>query len=200
MISGSAIKHFLQIVLFFCFSVLAAQADELGNLMQDMAAVKHRVVQYKEEKLIDLLEAPISSEGTLEYIAPDKLVRNVHKPFRVRYIIGNKQITIEKVNKSQTRDLDEVPMVRTFIESFRAVLAGDLIILQKHYVVEFNGDRKRWEIILRPKNKKLSGYVNKIHLSGAGDMLLLYIVEDSNGDLTRMQLFPVDASEAEMGD
>ena len=197
MIFGSVIRYFLLIFSFACMPVSSAQADELESLMQQMTTVKHRLVQYKEEKHMDLLEIPLSSEGTLEYTAPDKLVRSVFKPSPVSYIIDNKQVSIVKGDKSRTRELDELPMVRIFVESFRAVLAGDLSSLQQHYVTEFSGSREKWEIVLRPKDKKLATFVDKLRLSGVGDMIQLYIIEDSNGDLTRMRLFPDLAEDGE---
>jgi len=188
----------LLIISFFLLPVQVAHADELELLMQDMTAVKHRTVQYKEEKQMELLDAPLYSEGTLEYLAPDKLIRTVLKPSRVRYTIDSKQVIIEKADKSRTRNLDQLPLVKTFVESFRAILAGDLISLQKYYEIDFSGNRDQWEISLQPKDKKLAAYVDRLKVSGAGDKIMLYIVEDSNGDLTRMQLFSEQASEGEV--
>ncbi|MEA1890329.1 MAG: LolA-related protein [Pseudomonadota bacterium] len=200
MTSGSAIKHLLLVVMFASLPVQSAWSNELELLMQDMTAVKHRTVQYKEEKQMELLDAPLFSEGTLEYLAPDKLIRTVIKPSRVRYIIDRKQVTIEKADKSRTRNLDQLPLVKTFVGSFRAILAGDLISLQKYYEIDFSGNRDQWEISLQPKNKKLAAYVSRLKVSGAGDKIMLYIVEDSNGDLTRMQLFSEQASEGEVAE
>ena len=193
----------LQLCLLFSLVFLPVQSawsDELELLMQDMTAVKHRTVQYKEEKQMELLGAPLFSEGTLEYLAPDKLVRTVIKPSRVRYIIDRKQVTIEKAGKSRTRNLDQLPLVKSFVESFRAILAGDLISLQKYYEIAFSGNRNQWEISLQPKDKKLAAYVDRLRVSGAGDKIMLYIVEDSNGDLTRMQLFSEQAGEGEVAE
>jgi hypothetical protein len=196
MTSGSAIKYLLLVVMFASLPVQSAWSDELEHLMQDMAAIKHRIVQYKEEKQMELLDAPLYSEGTLEYLAPDKLVRTVLKPSRVRYTIDSKQVIIEKANKRRIQNLDQLPLVKTFVESFRAILAGDLISLQKYYEIVFSGNRDQWEISLQPRDKKLAAYVNRLMVSGEGDKILLYVVEDSNGDLTRMQLFSEEAGEA----
>jgi hypothetical protein len=193
----------LQLCLLFSLVFLPVQSawsDELEHLMQDMAAIKHRIVQYKEEKQMELLDAPLYSEGTLEYLAPDKLVRTVLKPSRVRYTIDSKQVIIEKANKRRIQNLDQLPLVKTFVESFRAILAGDLISLQKYYEIVFSGNRDQWEISLQPKDKKLAAYVDRLRVSGAGDKILLYVVEDNNGDLTRMQLFSEHAGEAEVAE
>ena len=190
----------LLIISFFLLPVQVAHADELERLMQDMALVKHRTVQYKEEKQMELLDAPLYSEGTLEYLAPDKLVRTVIKPSQIRYIIDRKQVTIEKADKSRTRNLDQLPLVKSFVESFRAILAGDLISLQKYFEIAFSGNRDQWAISLQPKDKKLAAYVDRLRVSGAGDKIMLYVVEDSNGDLTRMQLFSKHADEAEVAE
>jgi hypothetical protein len=188
----------LLIISFVFLPANIAHADELEQLMQEMAAVKHRIVQYKEEKQMDLLDAPLYSEGTLEYQAPDKLVRTVLKPSRVRYTIDSKQVIIEKADKRRTRNLDQLPLVRIFVESFRAVLAGDLSSLKKYYEIGFSGNQHLWEISLQPKDKKLAAYVDRLKVSGAGDVIQEYLVEDSNGDLTRMQLFSEQAGEAEI--
>ena len=57
----------------------------------------------------------------------------------------------------------------------------------------FSGDPPAWKLILQPKDKKLAVYVKKLELSGTGDDIQLYVVEDSNGDLTRMQFYPFDS-------
>jgi outer membrane lipoprotein-sorting protein len=187
------------LILSFVFLPLqVAWSDELEHLMQDMAAVKHSIVQYKEEKQMELLDAPLFSEGTLEYQAPDKLVRTVLKPSRVRYTIDSKQVTIEKADKLRTRNLGQLPLVKIFTESFRSILAGDLTSLQKYYEIDFSGNRSQWKISLQPKDKKLAGYVNRLKLSGEDNKILLYVVEDSNGDLTRMQLFSEQAGDAKV--
>ena len=190
----------LLIISFFLLPVQVAHADELELLMQDMAAIKHRIVQYKEEKQMELLDAPLYSEGTLEYFAPDKLVRTVLKPSRVRYTIDSKQVIIEKADKRRTQSLEQLPLLKTFVESFRAILAGDLSSLQKYYEIDFSGNRDQWVINLQPKDKKLAAYVDRLKVSGAGDKIMLYIVEDSNGDLTRMQLFSEQVGEGEVAE
>ena len=73
---------------------------------------------------MELLHAPLYSEGTLEYRAPDTLVRTVLKPSRVRYTIDSKLVIIEKADKRRTQNLDQLPLVKTFVASFRAILAG----------------------------------------------------------------------------
>lgn len=198
MISGSVIRSVLLIVFIYAGSpVQIAIADELENLMQAMAAVKHRVVRYQEEKQMELLEVPLSSTGTLEYIAPDKLVRSIHSPSQVRYIIDNKTVTIEKGKNSRSRNLDDLPLVRAFVESFRAIMAGDLMSLQAHYEIGFSGDLNQWKITLQPKDKNLAFYIAQLQLSGVGDSIRLYIVEDSNGDSTRMMLYPGESQVVE---
>lgn len=193
MISGSVIRSFVLVLIFACFVVPTARAAEVEKLMAAMAAVKHRVVSYKEEKQMEMLEESLHSEGRLEYIAPDKLIRSVMKPVEMRYIINSRQLIIDKGGKLQVRSLENLPLVRVFVESFRSVLAGDLDTLNKYYSITFSGDPPAWKLILQPKDKKLAVYVKKLELSGTGDDIQLYVVEDSNGDLTRMQLYPFDS-------
>ena len=200
MTSGSAIKTLLLLVMLASLPGQDAHADELEQLMQEMTTVKHRIVRYKEEKQMDLLDVPLYSEGTLEYRAPDKLVRTVLKPSRLRYTIDSKQVIIEKADKRRTRNLDQLPLVRNFVESFRAILAGDLSSLEKYYEIEFSGNQNQWQISLQPKDKKLAAYVDRLKVSGAGDVIQEYLIEDSNGDLTRMQLFSESAGEGEVAE
>jgi len=197
MISGSAIKYFLLTVMFVCLPAQSALTNELVSLMQTMAAVRHRIVQFEEMKQMEMLDSPLQSEGTLEYLAPDKLIRTVIKPSRVRYTIDSKQVIIEKAGRSSTRNLDQLPLLRVFVESFRAILAGDLSSLKKYYEIAFSGNRDQWKISLRPKDKKLAAYVSRFQFSGTGDMILQYIIEDSNGDLTQMRLFSGEAGVTE---
>lgn len=190
MISGSVIRSFVLVLVFACFVVPTARAAEIEKLMASMAVVKHRIVSYKEEKQMEMLEESLHSDGRLEYIAPDKLIRSVMKPVEIRYVIDSRQLTIEKGGKLQVRSLENLPLVRVFVESLRSVLAGDLDTLNKHYSIAFSGYPLAWKLILQPKDKKLAAYIKKLELSGTGDDIQLYIVEDNNGDLTRMQLYP----------
>ncbi len=192
MTSGKGIKSCLFSLLLFIYIpgyALAGEFENLEGLMKGMASVRQSMVQYREEKQMALLDEPLLSEGTLEYQAPDILIRTVDKP-AARYVIDTDRVIIEKSGKTQIRNINQLPLLKGFFESFRAILAGDQDSLQNFYNVTFSNTGEQWRIHLLPKDKKLARYVKSIDVSGRGNSILLYRVEDSNGDLTSMQLFP----------
>ena len=61
------------IFLFICLPVQTARADELESLMQAMAAVKHRIVRYSEDKQMDGLESLLEESKSLPLLNRDDM-------------------------------------------------------------------------------------------------------------------------------
>ena len=163
-------------------------ADALQEVMHALSKVERSEVNYHEEKHIDLLDFPLEQTGHLIYIAPDQFSRSLDSPGGERFLVHGDQVTLEKKNRKKTRDLNSLPMVKAFIASFGATLAGDLPRLQQYYKVSFSGGKSNWQLRLQPKDSKLSSYVTEIILSGNFDKISSVETYKTNGDWERMIL------------
>lgn len=171
-----------------CLMSVAAAADALQEVMKALARVEHSEVSFREEKHMAMLDLALIQSGRLSYTAPDRLVRSLDEPVGGRFIVQGDQITLEHNNRKKTHAVNDLPMVRAFVASFGATLAGDLAELQKYYAVSFSGAESSWKLQLLPKGKELASYVDEIRLWGAFGKIAGMEVYEANGDWSRMIL------------
>lgn len=161
-------------------------ADALQEVMQALSKVERSDARYQEEKHLAMLDIPLKQTGNLNYIAPDQLIRSVDGPNGIRFVVSGDQVTLEKKDGKEVYDLNNLPMVKAFIASFGATLAGDLPRLQQYYEVSFSGRKNRWKLKLQPRDTKLTSYVTKILLWGEDDKISGMEIYETNNDWSRM--------------
>ncbi len=179
---GSMLIGFLML-----FSPLLA-ADALRDLMQALAMVEHSEVGYQEEKHLAILDLPLLQSGRLNYVAPDQFVRTLDGPAGERFLVHGDQVSLEKKRGRETYDLNSLPMVKAFVASFGATLAGDLPRLKRYYEVRFSGEQSRWQLDLHPRDSQLASYIEQIKLWGHRDKIIGVEIHETNGDWSRMIL------------
>ncbi len=158
----------------------------LQDVMQLLAKVQSSEVRYQEEKHLALLDIPLQQSGTLSYIAPDQLIRSLDGG--ERFIIRGDQIVLQKRSGTQSHQLDSLPMIKAFVASFGAVLAGDLKTLEQYYKVAFSGDTNNWQLHLRPRDSKLAAHVTDIQLWGNLERIRIMEIHETNDDWSRLTL------------
>lgn len=180
----TAIAGMLLCWLLLFNSVLAD--DALQDVMRLLAKVQSSEVRYQEEKHLALLDIPLQQSGTLSYIAPDQLIRSLDGGDR--FTIHGNQIILEKKSGTETHQLDSLPMIKAFVASFGAVLAGDLETLERYYKISFSGEENNWQLHLLPRDGKLAAYVTDIRLRGSQNRINIMEINETNDDWSRMTL------------
>ena len=171
----------------------ALAADfELTALMDMLALVPAAKDSFTETKHSAVLSTPLVLKGTLVYVRPDRLEKNVLAPFEERTVIAGNSVTIENRTLRQTRtfSLASSSPVSAFVESMRATLAGDRAALERHYNIQLEGLPEAWILNLIPREQKLASLVKRIQIAGVREHLKRIEVEEATGDRSVMLISP----------
>lgn len=172
-----------------------APAITLDALLRRFRALPGLSCRFREEKRMALLAAPLVSQGTLEYAAPGRMVRRTITPAPSVALIEASRLRFRDEGGEQTLDLDAMPVVRQFLESFMALVAGDRAALERHYTPEFRAESPtRWGLTLRPRSPALARVFRDISLSGDGVTLSTLRVREASGDESVTTFTDVDVT------
>lgn len=168
----------------------------LDALLQRFAAAPGLSARFREEKRVQLLAAPLVSEGTLHYAPPSRLVRHTTSPTPATVLIDGAQLRFGDAHGQQSLDMNATPVVRQFVDSFLAVVAGDRAALERSYELDFRvPDATRpeaWELTLRPRAAAVQRVFRDILLRGRGVALESMRLREASGDETATTFTDVD--------
>jgi len=171
---------------------LAAEASfGVEQLMGSLARQAESAVRFAETRRSDVLREPLVSTGELRYRRPAHLERRVATPVVERYVIDGDRVTVERGADARTLRLDAIPVLRVFIESIRATLAGDLEALRRHYAVTLSGTREDWVLVLLPADPEVAELVTSVRIAGAGDRIRGMEVLERSGDRIETRFTPL---------
>ena len=146
----------------------ASSSDvELAALMQKLSEVRVSDGKFTERKFFSILDEPLILKGRVRYRAPDYVRKEYDDPDSESYEVRGDNLTIEYPD-GRRRDLsiDEHPVLRAFVESYRGTLAGDLEILNRYFELELGGHTDAWQLRLTPRNRELAEYLRAVVLRG----------------------------------
>ena len=191
--SGSVISILLACVLG-SLAFLPARADpstriELTELMRMLSEVKEAGGRFTERKYLSILSEPLVLKGSVRYRAPDYLRKEYQDPQSESYEVKGENLTIEFPD-GRRRDLsiDDYPVLRAFVESYRATLAGDLETLERYFSLELSGDLDAWELRLTPRLAQLADYLNAVIMRGHKSTVYSVETLEASGDRSVMVL------------
>jgi hypothetical protein len=168
---------------------LHAADFKLELLMQGLAAEKHPPRHFTESRHSELLFAPVTLQGTLAFV-DDQLIKHITQPFDERFIVSGETLRIERDGSEATPPLSlaEHPPLFNFVTIFRASLQGDLKTLQQHYQTSFSGNAQAWQLQLQPREARLSVYLKGVEITGSGNTIMRFTIEEQNGDSSTLEL------------
>ncbi len=165
------------------------------TLFNALATVTSRQSAFIEEKKLDFLDHTLVQKGTLYFTAPDQLIKRITGPREEIYTIKGPNLWIKITGKpEQHLRTDDHPILHAFIESQRAVLAGDLNALEQYYKLELEGVKKKWTLRLLPRDSKLSSRLKLISMQGSGTGLTEMQIIEVGGDITVLTFLPEKAA------
>jgi hypothetical protein len=176
----------------------AARSD-LESLLAQFASLPGLTARFREERRIALLREPLLSHGVLYFAPPDRLLRHVQEPVESSLLLRGHTLTLGSARGTRTIDLGANPLVRSFVDSLRCLLAGDIEALRATYRVRFEvaeaagGEmQRRWEVRLEPLLAAVQQAIAWIRISGRGRVLLELEVREASGDVTLTRFSAVD--------
>jgi len=167
-----------------------AQGWNLDALMSEMAAVPASRTRFVETRHLAMLTQPLELKGSLSYERPDRLVKHVETPFDETLTVKGEVLSLVNKTKGEQRSLSlrEQPALGALVESVRATLAGDRAQLERHYRVQFSGQREAWRLHLVPRATQVRAHVESITVSGAAARAQRIEVLESTGDRSVMTI------------
>jgi outer membrane lipoprotein-sorting protein len=176
-------------------SVGAQAPATLDELLRRFHEVEGLECRFREEKRIALLSAPIVTEGTLHYARPGRLVRRLSGPSVQVVLVDGSRLRMRDGDRVETIDLASQPVVRSFVDTFGQLLAGDRAGLERSYRIEYAIDEgTRWTLTLRPRASPLDRFVREIRFEGEGLSLRTMVMVEVNGDVTTTTFRDVDGA------
>lgn len=170
--------------------VSAAYADDFGiaRLMQLFSQAPESEVAYTESKYSSLLAEPVVSFGTLAYRRPDTVEMNMTAPRKESFRIAGEELIMVRSGAEKRFPLSSQPLLSAFAASLRGVLAGDAALLRKHYRLALEGEEQAWRLELVPLDEEITGYVERILVSGHTGRIGQIEVRQSSGDRSVLQV------------
>lgn len=173
----------------FCLSLPLRAADwGLPQLMSGFAVVEESRARFQEEKHLAMLTEPLQLSGTLHYVRPDQIEKQITQPYAESLRITQGRLEWTAQGRTRTLSLRSQPQIWALVESLRATLAGDLPALQRHYAVKLDGSRTKWKITLVPRFDDLSQFIQEIRLQGRDNLLRQVEIIEANGSRSLMRI------------
>lgn len=175
----------------FCAAVPgagAAEDDAFDQLMARLGQRSHGHVTFTERHITSVLDRPVEASGELLYDAPDRLEKRTLKPRPERLVLEHGMLTIERGHREHQVALADYPQVAPYIDSIRAVLAGDRLALEHAFRIEFSNSGSEWDLVLLPLNAQVATEFASIRIAGTGDIIRTVTTQLANGDRSIMTL------------
>jgi len=168
----------------------ATDSRGLESLLQQFAARRASHVAFTEVHQLAILDHPLQSSGELLYQAPDRLEKRVLKPKPEVLLFEHGVLTAQRGSHRRVLALEDYPQVAPFVESLRAVLAGDQAALERYFTPRFSGSLASWTLELEPTGPTVARSVRYIRLAGEGDAIHTVEIRQSDGDASLLTLGP----------
>jgi hypothetical protein len=172
------------------FSPAASNDElELAELMKVLSEVETSGGQFFERKYLSILSEPLTLKGNVLYRAPDYVEKEYDDPNGERYEVSGDRLTIELPDgRRRELTIDEHPVLRAFVESYRGTLAGDLETLKQYFDLELSGTIDEWRLLLVPKVAELTEYLTSVVMLGRGGAVYEVHTREAGGDYSVMTL------------
>jgi hypothetical protein len=160
----------------------AAPAFDLERLMQLLSESSSSEVPYVEEKFSALLSRPVVSSGTLVYVRPDVVEKNMAVPRKETFRIAGQELTITRGGRQRRIALSSEPLLAAFAAGLRGVLSGDSKQLGAYFRLALDGTESDWKLAMTPIDEEIARYVKGITVSGHDARVRQIEIDESSGD------------------
>jgi hypothetical protein len=182
-----------QLAMLVALTVAAAAAHALTvpELQRLLQSAPKAPVQFTESRESPWLSAPVTSSGTMRS-TPGALEKRVESPRKETWRLLPDRIEWQDAAGNPPRQIafSQSPALAALADVMRNVVAGDLVALQRDFVIDVNGDERVWRAELRPRRAEISRYLSQVELQGTGRNLQVIIVAERQGERTTTRLQP----------
>lgn len=158
--------------------------EGLDGLLVRLSKVRATRAQFHEEKHIALLGAPLISEGTVYFAAPDILLRDQRAPVRAAMLLEGDTVHFLDESGRRSINLARWEAAQGLVSGYIKVLQGDASGLRRHYHTKFSCDGDDWTLELLPRSSALKKLLRSMRLQGSRTRLTHSEMLDAYGDRT----------------
>ncbi len=164
--------------------------DQLGVLLS-MEPSRH--ASFEELHFSNLLSEPLRAQGTLTFVAPNKLEKRITAPYEEIYIAEGNTVVYENKTKRihRTVALADYPLLEALVQTLRATFGGDFTALAKLYRLNLKGHRDQWELTLEPNQDPLRGAIAAVRIQGKEKRIARLEIHERTGDYSQMRIVEV---------
>ncbi len=177
----------LLFLLLFTLPLFAA-----GSLTLDQVLVSSdhpKVLRFKEEKRLQILEHTLTTTGRLRFIPPDTLIREEDGEQQMSYRIQGDFVTMQQGDRLLRQiDLGATPELAAFATGLRALLLGDSGALQQQFELQLSGRRDAWLLQLTPRSERLAQILEQLVIRGDADGICSVETRERGGNSSLMEL------------
>lgn len=182
-------------VLLLCLTLaLPAAAAETALTVEALSRIVTSVpdhqATFREERRQLLLREPVLLSGTLRFRAPDRLEKQTLVPHREALVVDGDWVTVAlpEQNVNIRLKISDDPVLYALLFSLRALLNGDVAVLEDRFFVEGWGDADAWTIRLRPRAGALADRVQTVRIAGSAGWIGKIEIWETTGDYMRMTI------------
>ncbi|MCA9582658.1 MAG: hypothetical protein KC416_12745, partial [Myxococcales bacterium] len=87
------------------------------------------------------------------------------------------------------------PLLRSFIDGYLGLMAGDLGALSKGYALAFEGKVDgAWTLTMKPKDPRLASLIESIAMTGTGTKVSRMVLRETSGDVSTTEFSEVNVA------
>jgi hypothetical protein len=162
-----------------------ASGLDLDALMRRFAGSRGVEADFREEKSLPLLVAPIVSEGRIWFAPPDRMLRVTRAPEPGSLLVVGDRLRIEDGLGVEEIDLAGQPVARRFVDQLLLLFRGDRAGLEREYALAFEAKEEAWSLRLVSRSRRVRRLVREVTLRGRAGHLDEMVVAGAEGEVTR---------------
>lgn len=179
---------FILTVALACAANAHASDIDMPSLMRLFAASKSIKAEFVERKFLRVLDTPIESRGDLLFQAPNRLEKRTQQPRAENLVIEGNKVSIERGSFKRSMSLDEFADMASLVQSLTATFRGDQVGIEQYFNWQLTGTAAKWQLVLKPKSRKLFVLLSEIRLSGIEDYVHTVETTLTDGDRSLMTM------------
>ncbi|HLK70467.1 MAG TPA: LolA-related protein [Steroidobacteraceae bacterium] len=169
---------------------LTSADPQLAELMRQLAGQRYTTAHFEQSQWLNGLTRPLKSAGTLSYRAPDHLEERIETPRAQRLVLDHGVLSLQLGRHRRSVALADYPELAPWLDSLRALLAGDLPALQQHFALQLSGPLSQWQLQMKPLDPSVQARLQDIRVRGRDAQIEELQLEQSDGEHSLMRIEP----------
>ena len=183
------VSYIAYAALMIC-SVKNVYAIELQTLLNDIANSPEKSAHFTETRRAYFLDSPLVSKGSIEFKAPDSLIKRLTHPKMVEQRIEGDVVSLTQSEGSiNVISLSAHRELALGINAMRWVLMGNMLALKETFELTLKEYKQLWQLELAPKNPDDISYISNISLIGKSNHITKINIQHTNGDTTKIEIY-----------